>query len=202
MNLIDSCVVCSRVLWKPGLLCFDCRRDLSAGALVQRDVRGLLVLSLVHYVPPASNLVKLCKRQDMYTLAFELGAIVAKKFIIRTTLDFKTVIPMPAKTLGGHDHAYFVALGAASVFGGSVDLSRIKRGADLPAQKEQDEVGRTLSKIHLRRADGPAVAGPVLLVDDVVTTGETLCQAWNALNCPEVVGLTLASTPRYFGGGR
>ena len=106
---------------------------------------------------------------------------------------------MPAKTLGAHDHAYFLAEAVARYFRVPMALEFLERVEAHTAQKEKSLEKRIDLKMRLRtnfKSFSGDNSGLWILVDDVVTTGSTLRVAWNLLGRPNAVGLTLASTPK------
>jgi predicted amidophosphoribosyltransferase len=118
---------------------------------------------------------------------------------IRAELPPKvTVVPVPSRRRAVRRRG--VALGAllATAVGREIKAPvREALAATGAKSKGRSSVGRwDAAEVSVRRAPGP---GPVLLVDDVMTTGATLARAADALEAsgtPVIGALVLAATPR------
>ena len=80
-----------------------------------------------------------------------------------------------------------------------VDALAVRRGHDQVGLGARDRAANVRDRVRARRAVGRCAGRPVLLVDDVLTTGATLatCESVLARSGAVVVGaLVLAATPR------
>jgi predicted amidophosphoribosyltransferase len=197
-----TCVGCQRSAPSP---CSDCRRalqpvglvdpvpedlDLCLGAFVYDGVGRTLVTTL-KYENRRDAVAWLCK-----VLAVQLRSVVG-------SVDVPPVVTWVPASPGnrrrrGFDQGAVLATGAAR------RLNRpARRLLDRAAGPAQTGAGRQ------QRLEGPvlrarhAVDGPVLVIDDVTTTGASLTSAARTLRAAgatAVVGATLAVTPQP--GGR
>jgi predicted amidophosphoribosyltransferase len=203
MKLFDACIVCYRLLWKPTALCHECLVNFRDPDILYRDVKGLPVFSLLHYVYPLEEMAKIWKSPHEETLSQLLALELSFKFASECLSPILGVIPMPAKIKGHHDHAYRVAEIVSHYFKvplANQFLERIEKGAE---QKTKNLSQRSSPNVRLSEDfnawNVDNIGGVWILVDDIVTSGATLCNAWHILGRPRAVGLTLAATPLWMG---
>lgn len=180
--------------------CEACEASLSEASLIQRELPFFKVFSLLHYDGFVKEFIQESKNAQNPELTRCLARHLAQKFKLITTAYFAGVIPMPARQFGTHDHAYLVAEEIAGVLNVPIGNQFIER-AHIEPQKSKNMSGRERIKFKVRET---AILqghneGVWLLVDDVITSGFTLHEAYRALGLSRVVGLTLASVPQLRG---
>jgi predicted amidophosphoribosyltransferase len=121
------------------------------------------------------------------------------------------LVPAPSRRVAvrrrGHDPTLRMALRAASVLRSTgvdtrvVPVLRLRRGvADQAGLSAAQRAANVSEAMHVNRRPAVLVAGrPVVLVDDVVTTGATLAEAARALEragAGTVAGAVVAATAR------
>lgn len=199
-----TCAGCS----VPGrALCLSCRTLLAGPALglVRPDPcpEGLPPVSaLLAYEGVAQRLLLCHKERGRLHLTAPLGEGLAAAVRVLTVAPV-LLCPVPSSVRAvrqrGHDHAFRLATAAARALGPQASAARMLA----PARQVADQSGLTTQQRAanlrgaLRATREPQ--GPVVVVDDVVTTGATLVEATRALRAAghEVVGAAaVAATTR------
>lgn len=201
---------CSGCLLPGSLLCAGCRELLAGPAvgLVRPDPcpPGLPALSaLLAYDGAVQRLLLSHKEKGRLLLTRPLGGALATAALVHGSAPM-VLCPVPSSRRAvrerGHDHALRLArAAAASLRGRGVDAHAVALLA--PARRVADQSSlstaqRAANLAGALRAVG-AVRGPVLVVDDVVTTGATLVEAARALRAaghPVVGAAVVAATVR------
>lgn len=183
-----QCLLCAE-LTRAGCLCSECQADLDASRSTGAD--GIMHAGY-HYKSAAGKLVHLLKFSAVEAAAKPLAdgmAEEARKF----TLPADTVVtwvamPEIRRRSRGVDHARTLATELASRLGLPADALLCRTGM----QKEQRSLSAQDRQVNIRKAFTcpKPVMHPVLLVDDVRTTGATITA------CTEV--LLRAGAPTVF----
>jgi ComF family protein len=140
-----------------------------------RDLEGFRTArSVVVFAEPARGLTLALKRRGRRVLARSIGTLVAalaEASGLATGLEVVTFVPgsRRARKLG-FDHTELIARATARILGSPARKILIRRNdgprqSDVPFAQRRDNVRQ--------RFAARAVRGPVLLIDDVYTTGAT-----------------------------
>ena len=196
-----SCDSASRRLEEP--ICRRCgaevesaRPDCGCSARLRSLTR---VRSAVAYEGPVERAVQRFKYEGCRPLAGPLALLIAERMLVEGLPgDEVLAVPLHPRRLAtrGYNQSELLARELRRRLAMSVPSGRLERLRDTPAQVGQDR-RRRLENVHGAFAwSGPHLRGrPLLLVDDVVTTGATLEACACALKqagAGSVVGLTVA----------
>lgn len=182
--LPSACASCDR---SGPVLCDACSADLTAAPL-ERDVGGLRVVAAGPYAGSARPALLAHKERGRLRLARPLGGALAAAV---TALDLPgplLLVPVPSSRAAvrarGHDHGLRLAEAAArSLTACGVParaapvLRQVRATADQAGLDAAARAANLAGALVCRRRP----AGPVVVVDDVVTTGATLAEAARAL---------------------
>ena len=191
-----KCPFCRRVLDAPGV-CPACEKSLpwTDEARGLRELPGgLLCAAPLWYEGPVREAVRRFKFRGGVTAAGPLGELIAQAAAERFSGEFDAVtwVPVSAERLRkrGYDQSRLLAESACRLWG--VKPERLLRKVrDNPAQSSlEDAAARWRNTRRAYRPAGDAERKRVLLIDDVCTTGSTLCacaQTLRAAGAAEVV---------------
>lgn len=208
LDLIDllapqQCVHCAA----PGRTLCDVCASTMAGRGQRRDPipppRGLPpAYSTCTYAGAARASVIAHKEHGVRSLDGPLGWALARAVIVAVGRASQvTIVPVPVsaarRAIGGDDSVAILARRA------SRDLRRLGVSAqvvgcldEVAARADQaglDTHQRRANLVGAYRAESTAVRGPVVLVDDVITTGATLAEASRALRAAGIVPHAVAT---------
>jgi predicted amidophosphoribosyltransferase len=169
------------------VLCDSCSADLTATP-VERDAGGLRVVAAGPYSGAARAALLAHKERGRLPLVRPLGGALAAAV---TALDLPgplLLVPVPSSRAAvrarGHDHALRLARTAArSLTACGVParaapvLRQVRATADQAGLDAAERAANVAGALACRRRP----LGPVVVVDDVVTTGATLGEAARAL---------------------
>lgn len=173
-----------------------CKRCGSPFGLVQCDICNPIGLSrlgidrlpfeacasAVHFCGDTGQIVRVFKDQGEQRLAVDMALIMAR--IIPPEWDYEAVTYVPATLSAfryrGYDHAELIASALADRLGVR-HIPTLNR----PRTRDQRKLGSKERISNLAGSfaprDAPETARSLILVDDVLTTGATLCAASQAL---------------------
>lgn len=178
----------------PGLgLCNYCASQLEAFQDLRRQTSdGLAVLIVHRYQPLAGRLIVSHKERGAWRLAKPLGQVIAERIKAEFghELAGAIVTPVPsdpaAERERGYDHAYGLARVVAK------QLGLPARRLLIRTRHVGDQVGRSAlqrklaqdSSMRLKagKAADASLGHPIIIIDDVMTTGATLTEAARALH--------------------
>lgn len=180
-------------------LCERCRTALEP-RVVRRDLDGVPVVSGLQFEGEAARVIRALKEEGRTTLARALApAMVAAA--TGWDLSVVGVVPVPTSRAAMRRRGYRVAELLAVRAGWRPErlLRTARRTADQRALGREDRAANVAGSLRAAGLQGRRI----LVVDDVVTTGATLREAFRALRDAgaEVVGaVTVAATMRHGAG--
>ncbi len=182
-------------------VCEGCRAALAPRVVRRALLPGVEVVSALEFDGVAARVIRAMKSDGRTGLARALGPALAAA--LAAAPAGSTVTTIPASRAADRRRGYRpVDLLVRRAGARAVPLLRMRR-----ASADQRGLGRAARRVNvagLFLARTPP-AGPVVVVDDVVTTGATLRDAVSALRAAgadHVVAVTLAHTPRRSGSSR
>lgn len=186
------------------LLCPDCQRSLPwlAGNGAERKVEFVsLCVSPLRYKAPVDESIRRFKFTGRRWYAKTYGVLTAQcvQDHLAGKYDLLSWVPVSAKRKRqrGYDQSFLLAQETGKNLGQPV-FSTLEKVRDNKAQSSlEDDASRRANVLGAYRVPEPSlVAGKrVLLIDDVVTTGETLAECARTLRmagAEEVLCVTLA----------
>ncbi len=180
-------------------LCRACAAVLQSEAATHRTVGGLSVRSALRFEGVAARAIRALKEDGRTSLARPLGALLPP-LVRRAGWDDAVLVPLPTSRAAFRRRGYAVPelLARRS---GLTSRRMLRAGGSTADQRllSADERARNVRGTITVR--GALPDAPLVLLDDVVTTGATLGEARRALESAggRVVGaVTVAETPRRF----
>jgi len=198
-----KCPFCARVQDGPGI-CPECRRELpwtEDPEQVRLLPGGIRCAAPLWYEDLAREGLLRYKFRGAYSAAGHLGPLVAQCAAEHLGGEFDAVtwVPVSKKRLRrrGYDQAELLAEAACALWGVRPERM-LWKVVDNPAQSgTADAAARRANVQGVYRAEGEAARGKrVLLIDDIVTTGSTLCECVRTLREAGAEGVVCATAAR------
>ena len=199
-----SCLVCGISRGDGRLLCPDCNAFLEDTALHYTPDRAIpspidSAVVLLPYDEACRNVVHALKYHGIHSIGPVLGRMMADKILRGCTfVSPPLIVPVPLHgrklAIRGYNQAERLAQGIAAHTGFGMKTGLLARTRHTGTQTALDEARRHENvKGVFRCTDGSSLRGrPVILVDDVMTTGSTLAECAHALKDCGAAGITAA----------
>jgi len=174
-------------------LCEDCLARLeSSYSEHSKELGDLEVIAPFTYEAPASEMVVAFKYGGMRSLAGVMAPFMARRLGGPGRFRFLAPVPLhPARVRErGFSQTELLARAISEILGIPV-LRGLRRRRYTTLQVELSGEERGANVRGAFRYKGPEIQGPVLVVDDVATTGSTMAEVAGALPC-ESTGLVFA----------
>lgn len=193
------CVGCGRVVAMGETLCRRCEKKLPKAPEVRRfdTPAGFVVYAPFVYRGGVRRTLHAFKFQGETALAAPLGRAMATALPDALTVDFVTFVPMTPDRQWerGYNQSELLARAVAR------ELDRpcvplLEKIRDTATQHDLTRAERLTNPLGAYRAVPRARDRKILLIDDIVTTGSTLCECAAELTrkgVAEVLGLCAAS---------
>ncbi|MFC1561276.1 ComF family protein [Candidatus Latescibacterota bacterium] len=197
-SLIDflfppECPVCGGSFSAKEIICHtcieaitDCSYQYTPSKRVLTDIDEISIL--LPYNPVCRNLIHALKYHGMHSTGFVLGKLMARKIIKECSLPEKPcIVPVPLHLTKLSDRGYnqseHLAEGFSSFTGYEICSDLITRQKNTNTQTALDHEDRILNVRDAFRYTGErSLSGrPVILIDDVMTTGSTVSECAKAL---------------------
>lgn len=181
----------------PGtLLCEPCRAQLAPHPLTMTTGQGLVVHAALDYQGVAARCIRRVKEEGATLLARPLGAALADVIAAHAPAG-ALLVPVPTSRAAYRRRGYRVPELLVRRAGRVCRrlLRQSRRTAD---QRGLGRASRARNVADSMRALGRGEGRPVVIIDDVVTTGATLDEAARALRdagFKPLCAITLAATP-------
>ena len=189
-------------------LCDRCRADLEGlPGLVTSRTDGLTVVACGHYQGDLARLVVAYKDRGVRSLGAQLARVGARSASARWPSGRDLVlVPVPSSPAAvrrrGYDHmrvfARLLAGELTSLGRPARVLPRLVRARRVDDQADLGQAERVVNQRHSMRWRGRPPTAPVIVVDDILTTGATLGEARRAIEAAGgsvALGLVVAETP-------
>jgi len=204
-----ACLLCGGAVPEDELLCRECRGTVVEAAFgyvspPRKIDHADSVFILLPYDDGCRRLIHALKYQGMPSVGLFLGELIGRKMTARVALpEDALVVPVPLHPSKlrerGYNQSERLARGFASFTGHTVSEECIARARKTPTQTALDENARRLNvRGAFRYVGGKALEGrPVVLIDDVLTTGSTVSECARALKSggAGTVTVCVAATP-------
>lgn len=198
----SRCLLCDKITAAGAAFCDDCV-DLCPSVPIVRNLtsgnREFTVLSALPYRDGFRETLHSYKFQGERACAAPIGRLMAEFLSKADGFDCVTWVAMSKKKkrLRGYDQSELLARSVARTLGLPC-LRLIEKVRETDTQHELPREQRITNIKNAYRADASAAGRSVILIDDIVTTGSTICECAEALyraGAKEVLGLCAADTP-------
>lgn len=185
-----KCFCCGTTIGLHGHICEICRDKLeecrnSRAKIVSYNGRKFTIYSQMIYKSVAESAIKLLKFSFCPDNAKPIGDILAAKLncLREKDYDIVTAVPMTAKrkALRGYNQAELIARRVSKNIGVVYNAHCIKKTRETKQQHTLSGFERRANVRGAYSADNSVLNKSIILVDDVVTTGATICECATAL---------------------
>jgi len=195
---LDWWRACSRCGSPYGRVQCDACNPISLALIGRDDLPFAACASAVMFSPEVSRLVRVFKDQGEQRLAAVMAGLMLRALPPGWPIDAVTYVPatLAAARHRGFDHAELIAREVASGLGTPCEMMLARpRNRDQRGLSGKQRIENLAGRFAPLETESGFRPQHVLLVDDVYTTGATLCAATDALlnsNIKEVRCLTFA----------
>lgn len=186
----SRCFCCGEVTMQCVYVCSECGERLEncknkRPKAVSYYGRPITVHSPFVYKSAAADAVKLLKFSFNPDNAKPMGKIIAQKAQRLRDKDFDvvTAVPMTAKSVRDrkYNQAELIAKRTAAALGVKFDAAMLKKVRETKQQHTLSGLERRINVKGAYLASTNAAGKHILLIDDVVTTGATICECASCL---------------------
>jgi len=188
-----TCLLCGGDCPGERKLCGDCERELTETALryepPQRTIEHIDLISvLLPYDSSCRTLVHAFKYHGMPSAAYFAGKLLARKTLARLAAYADApLVPVPLHPAKfrerGYNQCLSIAEGFSSFAGNAIREDLIARTVNTGTQTalDREERMRNVKGAFVYTGETSLAGRPVILIDDVMTTGSTLSECARAL---------------------
>ena len=137
---------------------------------------------------PVQRMVHLMKYKEQPLIGYQLGRLAAMEFQYADFFDeIDVIVPMPLHPKRmrerGYNQSEYIARGISDVTGIPMDTTHVTRARNTPKQALQkgEERKRNVDKAFAVNHPEQMYHKHILMVDDLITTGETMRSCLNAM---------------------
>lgn len=196
------CLLCDDTVSAGEIFCDSCKEDMPRRPLIRhytlQNGEKFAVMSRFEYRGGFRETLHRLKFENEHSLAKPIGRIMAEMLAERKEFNCVTWAAMSKskKRERGYDQSELLAKAVAKSLGLPC-LPLIEKIRETDTQHELPREKRSLNIKNAYRAHN-AAGMAVILVDDIITTGSTVCECANELykaGAKKVLGLCAADTP-------
>lgn len=198
----QRCLLCGKIISPGENVCPACEKNLPEQPLMRSfkvDNRDLTVLSVAEYRDGFRETLHRYKFKNEFGLSRQIGRLMAKAVADTAHFDIVTWVPMSRskKRLRGYDQSELLAKSVARQLGVPC-VWLLEKIRETDTQHELSRADRADNIKNAYRASSTAGGKNIILIDDIVTTGATLCECaaeLYAAGAKSILGLCAADTP-------
>jgi predicted amidophosphoribosyltransferase len=189
INSFRACAHCSQLFASPNVFCNICweqmHRIQNAGPSMRQWAYTLPTYSLFTWRKERQieSLIYALKDGGLEDAFDRLAMTFLNQLESRPRLQDHLFIPSPARAPGRCDHAFEWARALAKFTGGRMEAPLLRKSQEPQKRLRREE--RMEKKMSLSKDLSLISKGPVIFVDDVITTGATAYAAHEALQRPQ-----------------